>query len=115
MGHLLRRAGFGASQQEMDRYRKLGLDGTIEHLLEYEGVDDSALDERLAGMELDVEQLSGLQRWWFLRMVYTQRPLQEKMTLFWHGILTSAFFKVGRGPRMHQQNELFRRHASGPV
>ena len=113
LGHLLRRAGFGASQQEMERYQKLGLDGTIEHLLEYEGVDDSDLEERLAGMELDVEQLSGLQRWWFLRMVYTQRPLQEKMTLFWHGILTSAFFKVGRGPRMHEQNELFRRHALG--
>ena len=113
LGHLLRRAGFGASQQEMERYRQLGLDGTIEHLLEYERVDDSGLEERLAGMELDVEHLSSLQRWWFLRMVYTQRPLQEKMTLFWHGILTSAFFKVGRGPRMHQQNELFRGHALG--
>ena len=49
-----------------------------------------------------------LQRWWFLRMIYTKRPLQEKMTLFWHGLLTSGYTKVGRGPYMYNQNQLFR-------
>jgi len=42
-------------------------------------------------------------------MAYTKRPLQEKMVLFWHGILTSSFQKVGSAtPAMHVQNTLFR-------
>ena len=114
LGHLLRRAGFGASAQEMKEYRKLGLDSTIDYLIEYEKVDDSALEERLQGMELDLEDRPrNLQQWWLLRMVYTRRPLQEKMTLFWHGLLTSAFRKVGKGPWMLQQNQLLRKHALG--
>jgi uncharacterized protein (DUF1800 family) len=114
LGHLLRRAGFGASAQEMEEYRKLGLDGTIDYLIEYQKVDDSALEERLQSLELDLEnRRRDLQQWWLLRMVYTRRPLQEKMTLFWHGILTSSFRKVGKGPRMLQQNQLLRKHALG--
>ena len=111
LGHLLRRAGFGASHEEMERYRKLGLDGTVDYLIEYQDVDDFRLEERLAGMELDLERIRGLQQWWFLRMVYTQRPLQEKMVLFWHGLLTSGFPKVKRGPMMHRQNQLLRAYA----
>ncbi|HEU5318350.1 MAG TPA: DUF1800 domain-containing protein, partial [Chloroflexota bacterium] len=34
-------------------------------------------------------------RWWLLRMIYTQRPLEEKVTLFWHGLLVSGTGKVG--------------------
>ena len=115
MGHLLRRAGFGASPVEMDRYLDLGLERTLEYLIDYEKVDDSALEARLVSLDLDLEENpQDLQRWWLLRMVYTQRPLQEKMVLFWHGLLTSAFSKVGRGPRMYDQNQLFRTHALGP-
>ena len=46
-------------------------------------------------------------------MIYTKRPFQEKMVLFWHGLLTSASSKVGKGPKMLHQNTLFRNHALG--
>jgi uncharacterized protein (DUF1800 family) len=81
------------------------------HLIEYDRVDDSALEKRLSGLDLDLERLRDLQKWALLRMIYTQRPLQEKMVLFWHGVLTSAFKKVGKGPYMFSQDQLFRRQA----
>ena len=55
----------------------------------------------------------GLQVWWLDKMVHTQRPLQEKMTLFWHGHLTSAFRKVKDPNLLQAQNELFRANALG--
>lgn len=114
VSHLLWRAGFGASPAELARFREMGLQATIDHLLDFEAVDDSALEARLAEQELDLEQsLNHLQRWWLQRMAYTARPLQEKMTLFWHGILTSSFKIVGRGPYMLEQNRLFRRQGMG--
>ena len=113
MGHLLRRAGFGANEEEMDRFLAMGEEAVVEYLIEYESVDDSALEKRLSGLDLDLEKLRDLQRWSLLRMIYTQRPLQEKMVLFWHGLLTSAFKKVGKGPYMLTQDQLFRRQALG--
>ena len=113
MGHLLRRAGFGANKEEMDRFLAMGEEATVEYLIEYEAADDSALEKRLSGLGLDLEKLRDLQRWSLLRMIYTQRPLQEKMVLFWHGLLTSAFKKVGKGPYMLNQDQLFRRQALG--
>ena len=111
--HLLRRAGFGAGASELDQYRKLGLNGTVEHLLNYETVDNSALDARLNQSNLDLSKPLPLEMWWLLRMAYTARPFEEKMTLFWHGLLTSAISKVGRAELMLQQNQFFRQNALG--
>ncbi|MDE2835936.1 MAG: DUF1800 domain-containing protein [Chloroflexota bacterium] len=114
VSHVLWRAGFGASPAELARFRAMGLQATIDHLVDFEAVDDSALEERLAAQELDLEQsLNQLQRWWLQRMAYTARPLQEKMTLFWHGILTSSFRIVGKGPYTVQQNRLLREQGMG--
>src|SRR3972149_4969714 len=46
-------------------------------------------------------------------MIYSKRPLLEKMVLFWHGILTSSMFKVGNAKFMFNQNQLFREQALG--
>ena len=114
VSHLLWRAGFGASPGELARFREMGLQATIDHLVDFDSVDDGALETRLAAQELDLEQsLNQLQRWWLQRMAYTARPLQEKMTLFWHGILTSSFRIVGRGPYMIEQNDLLRERGMG--
>lgn len=111
--HLLRRAGFGAGPTELAEYRKLGLTGAVDRLMGYEQVDNSALESRLQGLNLNTEQRLDLERWWLLRMIYTARPLEEKMTLFWHGLLTSALSKVGRPGLMRQQNDFFRKNALG--
>ena len=114
VSHLLWRAGFGASPGELARFREMGLQATIDHLVDFDDIDDGALEERLAAQELDLEQsLNQLQRWWLQRMAYTARPLQEKMTFFWHGILTSSFRVVGKGPYTIEQNRLFRERGMG--
>ncbi len=113
IGHLMRRAGFGANAKEIRHFSDLGVEKTVDHLLDYEMVDDSALEIKLAELDWDLETFQGLRSWWFARMVYTKRPLQEKMVLFWHGLLTSEIRKVGRGPMMYEQNELYRRNALG--
>jgi hypothetical protein len=109
--HLLRRAGFGATSAEIASYRQLGLAGTIDRLVNYESVDNSAVDGRLNGLGLDLTRRPDIGRWWITRMIYTARPLEEKMTLFWHGLLTSAISKIGRPEPMVAQNEFFRANA----
>jgi hypothetical protein len=113
VSHLLRRAGFGASKDELARFHGIGLQATIDHLVDFDGVDDSALEARLTTQVMDAERRADVQLWWLQRMAYSTRPLQEKMTLFWHGILTSSFSKTGASPAMLVQNEMFRRMGMG--
>ena len=108
--HLLRRAGFGASRAERERYFALGLNGTLDRLLDDDAIADP-VEQQLAGMTFDLTRPQELQRWWFVRMVGTDRPLREKMTLFWHGFLTSALTKVQQPAFMLNQNKLFRASA----
>jgi uncharacterized protein (DUF1800 family) len=115
MLHLLRRAGFGARPSELGAYLQLGVSGAIERLLNPAAVADD-LDTHLAALNLDFTKVTDLQRWFLLRMLYSQRPLEEKMTLFWHGLLTSGYRKLGKAvnhPLMIQQNQLLRTHAFG--
>jgi len=65
-------------------------------------------------LNLNLVKPTDQQRWWLLRMAWTQRPLLEKMTLFWHGVLVSSYRKVGGARaygRMMVQNQFFRAHA----
>ncbi len=114
IGHLLRRAGFGASPQDLQTYGSLSFQDAVDRLLNYQNVSDDDMENRLKSLNLDLNQPQNQQRWWLLRMAWTQRPLLEKMTLFWHGHFTSSFRKVG-GPkvyiRMIMQNQFLRQHA----
>jgi uncharacterized protein (DUF1800 family) len=51
--------------------------------------------------------------WWADRMVATNRPLEEKMTLFWHGHFATGEEKIRDYRKMEQQLALFHRHATG--
>ncbi|HKQ38953.1 MAG TPA: DUF1800 domain-containing protein [Verrucomicrobiae bacterium] len=51
--------------------------------------------------------------WWLERMAKGPRPLQEKLTLFWHGHFATSIQKVKDAYLMYLQNETFRKHASG--
>src|SRR5712692_2456567 len=114
IGHLLRRAGFGATPDELNTYKNPGFSGAVDHLINYQQVSDDATDKRLKALNLNLAKPLDQQRWWLLRMAWTQRPLLEKMTLFWHGVLVSSYRKVG-GPRaygrMMIQNQFLRDHA----
>jgi uncharacterized protein (DUF1800 family) len=104
--HLLRRAGFGARPDEIDTYRTLSLDGAISRLVRYEQIADDVDSKMLAGQaEYALVTTRGgafspqtvigdaRQRWVF-RMLHSNRPLQEKMTLFWHNHFATGYTKV---------------------
>ncbi|MGE4198722.1 MAG: DUF1800 family protein, partial [Phycisphaerales bacterium] len=61
----------------------------------------------------DRRQMSSIQRWWLKRMIETPRPLEEKMTLFWHGHFATSYRTIEDSYHMFMQNQLFRKHAVG--
>ena len=112
--HLLRRFGLGASEAELDYYMRDGLNGAIDRLLDYKSTDE--------GFEFDLDLLQNnkgqvrmpqVVQWWTTRLLTTRRPLQEKMTLFWHDHFATCASKV-QGPFvMRDQNEILRSNATG--
>ena len=104
--HLFRRAGFGASQQEVAEYARLGFLGfsnAAGRLLDY-GRSPDDVDTKIGtpgyagvtasgGFQPNTTIAHARQRWLF-RMVHTRRPLQEKMALFWHNHFATAYSKI---------------------
>lgn len=79
---------------------------------------DEAVVERYQRREneakaADRRQVAEMQRWWLRRMIESPRPLEEKMTLLWHGHFASGYRTVEDSWNMFQQNQLFRRYATG--
>jgi len=115
--HLLRRFALGASEAELDYY--LGSSGklgdAIARLLDYEKVED---DFPLGFDDLQVQAdrpvpMPAVVGWWASRMLYTRRPLEEKMTLFWHDHFATSAEKVRAAPAMFGQNQILRQHCLG--
>src|SRR5688572_20055882 len=96
VAHLLRRDGFGATQEELSDYKALGYEGAVERLLQYEAIPDDVyqkigqpgypplLPAPQAANYSPNYQIQHARARWIFRMLYTGRPLQEKMALFWH-------------------------------
>lgn len=112
IGHLLRRAGFGATAQELQHYSAMGFERAVDTLLHPERVKDE-VDEQLSARGIDLSAPGGLQTAWLYRMRYTRRPLVEKMTLFWHGHFATSVTKVRDPLVMQWQNDTFRANALG--
>lgn len=119
--HLLRRAGFGGTPDEIANLVAKGRQGAVDYLVDYEKVSNAAMEDALAALvqdvprgdraepgRIDLNNLRGLQTWWVYRMAHTARPLEEKMTLFWHDHFATAISKVTREDYMLAQNRLFR-------
>jgi uncharacterized protein (DUF1800 family) len=79
---------------------------------------DEALLERFrmevqARQRADRRQMAEIQQWWMTRLIQSPRPLEEKLTLFWHGHFATAYRGTEDSYHMFLQNQLFRRHAAG--
>jgi len=103
LGHLLRRAGFGASSAELAVYSSLSYSQAVDRLVNYEQIPDT-VDSNIGKPGFVSTTSRGAfspntvaddarQRWLF-RMVHSERPLQEKMTLFWHNYFATGLSKV---------------------
>lgn len=115
--HLLRRFGLGVTTSELDRAEKLGVNGTIDWLLNYEKVEEPIQIEPWS-FAFDTEGKANLDpsrfaAWWALRMALTTRPLEQNLTLFWHNHFAVSGAKVSFGPMMLEYIETLRTHAVG--
>ncbi|WP_050785710.1 DUF1800 domain-containing protein [Pedosphaera parvula] len=138
--HLLNRAGFGGAPAEIEHLTKLGPTQAVISFVDYEsntesvtppewakpdpGRVDRYMEIRKAEPSKRQELIREEQRtqrqhvvelkyWWLKRMAEGPRPLQEKMTLFWHGHFATSVEKVKDAYLMWKQNELFREQATG--
>ena len=116
--HLLRRAGFGASPDELASYENLGVTEAVNNLLNYQNIEDlSILSQPDITMSLEKkptqDEIVNLVWWWVDRMIQSLRPLEERMTLFWHNHFATAIYKVRSPFLMYKQNQLLRNYATG--
>ena len=115
MAHLMRRAGFGATYEELEARVAQGYEATVEELLKPQAQPDLEMDV-LERYFIDWKEMNALeinQSYWTYRMINTQRPLQEKMTLFWHGILCTGNSKCEHGRQIKLQLDMFREKGMG--
>ena len=110
MAHLMRRAGFGAARDELEAYVAKGYEATVEELVHPELQPDPEQDlwERYLPEYSSLSGFPSSKLLWMFRIINTSRPLQEKMCLFWHGILCTGFAKVDHGRQMTHNINMFR-------
>ena len=97
MAHLMRRAGFGATREELEARVAKGYEATVEEMLNPD--DRPTLDRnemmRYHPWSWRPGTLPGMgAAEWLHDMVNTKRPLEEKMALFWHGLFATGVSKV---------------------
>ena len=114
IAHLMRRASFGARRDEIKAYAAKGYEATVEELLT--PVDSQWLgDDMVRRFDNEASGMinaAGSARNWVYRMISTDAPLQEKITLFWHGIFATGVQKVINGRVLSDQIGMFRRHGT---
>ncbi|HWB53241.1 MAG TPA: DUF1800 domain-containing protein [Tepidisphaeraceae bacterium] len=145
--HLLNRAGFGGTEEEIQKAMKLGPQGAVDWLMDFPDApaeeqsqtdvpDLSSIAEypssfkelrqmfagkseeerkelRQKFQRANAEAVRASVQWWLTRMAYGPNPMQEKLTLFWHGHFTTSARDERSATAMWQQNELLRRMSAG--
>ena len=162
--HLLERAGFGGTPNDIQRLAEMTPEQAVRSLVYYDRIDNDHLmpfehsglwDETLIdfppsrpvatdmalekgegmGVRLKPDHVNRYAQpasdrffywlratrletrrvgyWWAERMLDTERPLEEKMALFWHGHFATAESKVRDYRKMLLQIDTFERHATG--
>ncbi len=134
--HLLVRAGFGGTPDEVAKLHAMGLHAAVDYVVDFdkqptvdiafsglplerpdplEGKYSAEVRTRINARRTSREnaQLARLRLWWLRRMVESPRPLQEKLTLFWHGHFATQYNVVQNSYAFYLQNQLFRGHAAG--
>ena len=116
MAHLMRRAGFGATREELEARAATGYEATVEDLLNpesHEAVDKYEL-LRYHQWVYKTGTLPGMGATeWLYNLINTKRPLEEKMTLFWHQIFATGASKVDHYHEIMDMITLFREKGMG--
>ena len=112
--HLARRAGFGATRDELERYVSMGYEAQVEGLLHPSDSNHRSEDvvfrrfpEYHASTGID-----GVVNWGY-RLLTTACPLEEKITLFWHGVFATGYGKLNNSRNLVNQINMFREFGMG--
>ena len=115
IAHLLRRASFGATPDELDNAVSRGYEATLDSLLNSTGDNDLPYDliRRYHVDQSDLRNQPAAAAYWMYHLVQTQAPLREKMCLFWHRVFATAATKLIQGRVVLNQIDMFRRYGMG--
>ena len=109
--HLMRRAGFGATREQLETYASKNYEALVEDLINPERfpqVDEDVLERYYGWLEgVQGKVWAGV---WIYRMVNSQRPLEEKMALFWHHVFATGVAKSDHPPSSIGQIKSFRKN-----
>lgn len=136
--HLLNRAGFGGTSEEVARFVEMGMARAIASLFPdpksvpeprilaqrslHRGLESpterhEGLTERREGFSrLQPDLIAPLNKygdWWIERMIVSDDRLRDQMTIFWHGHWVSSVKEVGSSADMIRQLQFLRDNALG--
>ncbi len=128
--HLVSRTGLGAEWGSIKALEGQTRDKAVEQILhtppsplrppppltpwnKLEPMRDESAKGRKDAWMIAQQEGKRLQGWWLEQMLATKSPFIERMTLFWHGFLTSSIQKTLQPSLLYKQNLLLRRHALG--
>src|SRR5258707_1992404 len=102
--HLLRRAGFGTRPDELATYGAMSTGEAVNALVDYDAIPDTVdalvgkpgyIGMTISGGAFSPQSnINHARQRWLFRMVHSDRPLQEKMTLFWHNHFATGYNKI---------------------
>ncbi len=116
MAHLMRRAGFGATREELEELVARGYENVVEDMLNPSGDRGVLSDDLIRRYHVDqseLRQLDGAGAYWLYRMITTNSPLEEKVALFWHSLFATGYSKLNQARSLLNQIDMFRRVGFG--
>ena len=115
VAHLLRRTEFVVKPARLAELVAVSRDAAVDNVLDTGLNGATSLPGNLTYHDANNgwEQYVTATNWWLQMMLDRPRPIQEKMTLFWHGHFTSAWSDIQRTDHMMHQNQLYRSQALG--
>ena len=120
MAHLMRRAGFSATREELEERVAKGYEATVEELVNppankpEDKAGPFAMVTRYHPSTLLPGGVPTLgQASWMYSMVNTERPLEEKMALFWHHVFATGNSKVDNCDQLLEQLDMLRENGLG--
>lgn len=112
--HLLRRTGFAVREAQVNELMALDRLGAVNLVTDFSPNPAAAPPGEIADPEGSRwRQVRDLGNWWLGRMLNSPRPLQEKMTLFWHSHFAASADTIYFATQTWEQNHLFRLQGLG--
>ncbi len=117
LAHLYRRAGFGATRAELEKQATRSYEDVVEDLVNPERLpepEDEIIKRYYPQLFANQDNPGVWNGRWFFRMVNSERPLEEKMTLFWHGVFATGWTKSEHTYSMVDHVQMLRENCLQP-